>query len=261
MERPLVSFIVPVKNSSALLMQALASCVAQTSSRWEAVVIDDNSEENTKAVVESFNDVRIRWYALARNEHGIAHARSAAIKKAKSDILVTLDADDINLPDRAYRCSNLLDTEKSQVIYTRITWFNHETGESRVKPVLQRHDPELLRWYNYITNPGTAFTRKAYDEAGGYYDADLGVAEDYELYLRMANAGAQFLCIDERHVYYRKGRGSATSNATEALKQNIALIRKKHKIEEINYERLCSLMSKELRDAATSDPDFRRIWC
>jgi glycosyltransferase involved in cell wall biosynthesis len=256
-----VSFIIPTKDRPDLLQQALASCLAQTNRNWEAVVVDDHSREDPEPIVLQFNDERIRFYKQVPAVHGVAKAREYAVGLAESQILITLDSDDISSPERVERCITLLDPDEAALIYTRVCFFNDETGSTRDKAILEKHNLELLKRFNYITNAGTAFTKKAYMAAGGYYDQTLQIGEDYELYLRMACNGVRFVCIDERHVYYRKGHQSVMCSSEEKIRDSIRRIRKKHNIQLDDLSTTLSLMSPELRMQTLQDEASQRIWC
>ena len=111
-----VSFICPVHDRPALLRAALASCLAQTMNDWEAVVVDDHSVDDIEGVVSSFDDPRIRYFRQTPDFKGVAAARELAIEAAESNILITLDGDDINHPNRAYRCFETLNEDSARVI-------------------------------------------------------------------------------------------------------------------------------------------------
>ena len=106
---PLVSFITPAHNRAKELKAALASCLAQTLDNWEVVVVDDHSDQDDlKALSSTFNDSRIRYIPQEAGTTGEAAGRETAITEARSNILITLDSDDLNHPQRAARCHELL---------------------------------------------------------------------------------------------------------------------------------------------------------
>ena len=202
---PAVSFLIPARNRPEELKAALASCLAQSCHAWEAVVVDDHSNEtDLQALVAAFGDERLRYARLTDGQHGVSAARNQAIKLAQSPRLITLDSDDLNNPHRAARCLELLDPKKPQLIYTRVRLFSADRPGGLSKRVLQPFSAALLEMFNFITNPGTAFTRKAFEAAGEGFRPSLSLAEDYDLYLRMARAGVTIRAIDEEHVSYRK---------------------------------------------------------
>jgi len=56
------SIVIPCFNRPQLLHRALMSCVAQSYSNFEVVVIDDGSTDDIKSVVEKIEDRRIRYF-------------------------------------------------------------------------------------------------------------------------------------------------------------------------------------------------------
>lgn len=260
MTSPLVSFIVPVRNRVSQLRAALASCLAQTFERWEAVILDDHSDEPVEAVVRTFADPRLRYHRQSGDRRGVASARQAAIALAQTEILITLDGDDINVPQRAGRCLELLEGETARLIYTRVRLFSCGSPHSRPKPILQPFSAPLLEQFNFITNPGTAFNRAAYSAAGAHYDADLAMAEDYELYLRMSRAGVVIDAIDEEHVCYRKHPGSTTAGQVAALHAAIMQVRRKHAVPPFPLEAIAEHALPALAHNLLSDPANRALW-
>jgi len=257
---PQVSFIVPVLNCTAELRVALASCLAQSFEAWEAVVLDDHSSEPVEAVVRSFADPRIRYHRQCQGRHGVAAARESAIALASSDVLITLDADDINYPHRAGRCLELLHDRVPKLIYTRVRLFRSGEHYSRAKPVLQPFSASLLEHFNFITNPGTAFNRTAYSAAGSHYDHALSIGEDYDLYLRMSRAGVNITAVDEEHVCYRKHAHSTTAGRSEALHAAIMQIRCKHSVPAFPIEAIATHALPQLSDNILNSSFNRALW-
>ena len=94
----LVSIVIPSWNRSALLQRALASVRAQTWSHWEALVVDDGSEDDTREVVAALaaEDPRIRL--IARPHEGVCAARNAGLAEARGGFIAFLDSDNEWLP-------------------------------------------------------------------------------------------------------------------------------------------------------------------
>lgn len=90
---PLVSIIVPTFNRNAMLQRALESCLNQTYSTYEIIVVDDCSD--TKATVP--NDPRIKLHRLSKNE-GKAYAQNYGFDHSKGEYVVYLDDDNEFLP-------------------------------------------------------------------------------------------------------------------------------------------------------------------
>jgi len=94
---PLVSVVIPTYNHAGFLRRALQSVIDQTYSRWEAIVIDNHSEDETDEVVRSFADARIRMIKI-RNHGVIAASRNRGIAEAAGEWVAFLDSDDCWYP-------------------------------------------------------------------------------------------------------------------------------------------------------------------
>lgn len=260
MSQPRVSFIVPVHNRVKELRAALASCLAQSIDDWEAVVIDDHSSEDVVATLQSLSDPRLRYGRLGPDQTGVAAARAMAMGMARTSVMITLDADDLNHPHRAHRCLDLLDIPNPRLIYTRVRFFDNENGRNWAKPILQPYCQKLLEMFNFITNPGTAFNLAAYMAAGGNYDTRFSMAEDYDLYLRMAKAGVHIMGIDEEHASYRKNTCSTTAGQDEAMHNAIMEIRHKHNVLPFPLDAICAYALPELCRNILNDPVATALW-
>jgi len=73
---PKVSFITGVKNRSSELREMIQSLISQDMTEWEAVIVDDHSEEPLEAVMKEFNDPRIIFLKQVEGKNGICEARN-----------------------------------------------------------------------------------------------------------------------------------------------------------------------------------------
>ncbi|WP_242086129.1 glycosyltransferase [Microbacterium lacticum] len=92
---PLVSIVIPVFNDAEVITAALDSCLAQTLTAIEVIVVDDASTDDTAAVIERYAaaDDRIRLVRQAQNSSAF-QARRVGILTARADHLMFLDGDD-----------------------------------------------------------------------------------------------------------------------------------------------------------------------
>jgi glycosyltransferase involved in cell wall biosynthesis len=95
----LVSVVIPTYNRAHLVGRALESLFAQTYPRWEAIVVDDGSRDDTVKVAEEIaaRDQRVRVLRHERNS-GAQAARSTGIRSSRGEWITFLDVDDWYLP-------------------------------------------------------------------------------------------------------------------------------------------------------------------
>lgn len=96
---PLVSIVIATFNRSQYLKESIESCLNQTFEDFEIIIMDDGSEDDTRDVVNSFGDARIRYF-YSESRRGVAASRNAANAIATGLYIVVHDDDDIMLPNR-----------------------------------------------------------------------------------------------------------------------------------------------------------------
>jgi glycosyltransferase involved in cell wall biosynthesis len=99
MSTPLLSFIVLSYNYRDYIQTTLRSILEQTVQDFEVVVVDDCSTDDSREVVQSFTDPRIRLLVNPRNLGGAA-SYNVAVQAARGEWLVNLDADDWIAPQK-----------------------------------------------------------------------------------------------------------------------------------------------------------------
>lgn len=100
-EQPRVSILMPMRNAAKHVEQALRSILIEDGVRLEVVVVDDGSTDQSRALVESLADRRIR--IIDGPCEGIAAAYNAALDASRGDIVMRCDADDLYPPERIAR--------------------------------------------------------------------------------------------------------------------------------------------------------------
>src|SRR5947209_6577962 len=98
---PGLSVLIPARDASATVDEALASIQAQTFTHWEAIVVDDGSVDETPRLLEGWarRDPRFR---IVRNPEplGIVASLNRALEMASAPVVARMDADDVSLPQR-----------------------------------------------------------------------------------------------------------------------------------------------------------------
>jgi glycosyltransferase involved in cell wall biosynthesis len=115
---PRVTVVVSTFNRSNVLVHALRSIIAQSFDDWEAIVIGDHCTDDTKEVVESLADPRIRFINLPRNTGDQSGPNSVGIRLARGELIAFLSHDDLWMPEHLATLVDTLDTNSADMVVT-----------------------------------------------------------------------------------------------------------------------------------------------
>lgn len=112
-EYPVVSVLIPAYNSEKFIQCAIESCLRQTFSDLEIVVLDDGSKDRTREVVAAImkDDSRVRYFY--QENQGLSNTRTRLVQLAIGNVVAFLDHDDEWLPDKTEKQLKLLEKDKS----------------------------------------------------------------------------------------------------------------------------------------------------
>ena len=89
----LFSVVIPLYNKRDYIKETIESVLLQTYTDFEIIVVNDSSTDDSLAIVQSFNDSRIRIYTKPNG--GVSDTRNYGLKKALGEYICFLDADDL----------------------------------------------------------------------------------------------------------------------------------------------------------------------
>jgi len=189
---PLVSVIMPAYNSADYIGQAIESVLIQNYPKFELLIVDDGSTDNTREVILQYKDERIKYFY--KENGGPSSARNHAIKQAKGQYIMPLDADDMMVPN--FIISHLKEFEKNpeaDLVYSDVLLIDEVGNPIKVmnKPEYQdrRHlIRDLFRRGHPIVPFRLGLRRSVFDKIG-LYDETLMIAEDYDMMRRFVKAG------------------------------------------------------------------------
>ena len=96
-KHPEISVVIPTSNRRAMLAEAINSVQAQTNARWELIVVDDASTDDTWSFLSGLRDTRIRCFRQEKKYERSA-ARNLGLANARSEFIMFLDDDDLLWP-------------------------------------------------------------------------------------------------------------------------------------------------------------------
>lgn len=195
---PVISVVIPTYNHAHFLRVALDSIRAQTFGDWEAIVVNNFSEDDTITVVESYDDPRIRMVNFAN--HGIiAAARNHGLSLTQAPFVAFLDSDDFWYPEKLQRCIDKLAQGYDLVCHAEV-WVGPGERRRTVRygPAARATYESLLLDGNCISTSAVVVRREWLKRVGGFsVQPEFVTAEDYELWLKLARDGAKIGFVDE----------------------------------------------------------------
>ncbi len=212
---PQVSVVIPTYNRAALLPRAIRSVLSQTFPDIECIVVDDGSTDHTAALVEGFQDPRLRFLRLSVNR-GVGHARNVGIQSARGELIAFLDSDDEWLPQKLERqVKRMRETADPGVAVIYCLSCQYDGAADRMKPhrtIIYEGDVfgHLLTGWCPPTASLFLVKRASLQEIGGF-DERLPYAEDHDLWLRLAEAHNHFAAVGELLVSKHENRGPQLS--------------------------------------------------
>ena len=221
---PRVSVIIPTYNRRHVLLESIASVQAQTRGDLEILVCDDGSTDGSREAVQALmeKDSRIRWI---QGEHsGFPSVnRNRGIRGAKGEWIAFQDSDDLWLPEKIERQLQILRSAPgASFIYCYAAALQADGEKRRMTPYSIPREGrmfETLLFYSIVQTP-TVLVRRDLLERVGLFDEQLGltIAEDYELYLRLA-AEAPFHFLAEELVLCRSQPDSISADLLDGIDQ------------------------------------------
>ncbi len=210
-----VCVIIPVYNGAKYLAEAIESVVSQTYTHRSIVVIDDGSKDKSAEIAAAFPGVHVIRQANA----GVSAARNRALRETKSEYVVLLDSDDRLLPRALEIGVSLLDARPDHGFVYGFHEAIDAAGRKRERsytPVDDAGILTLLAGSSLVPPASAVFRRAALDSVGGF-NTKLKIAEDHDLYLRIALAFPIY-CHNQVVVQYRShGENVSTQSATLTL--------------------------------------------
>ena len=212
LKQPFFSIIIPTYNHAHLIRKCLDSVINQSLSNWEAIVVNNFSEDNTIEIVNSYSDDRIRLINY-KNNGVIGASRNHGFKAAKGNWICFLDSDDWYKTDRLEVLSKL-DLDNFDLVYhPLLIWSNGMSNSKTPVRQLDMNNPykDLLYNLNTIATSSTCIRRDFFLKNEGFSECkELIGVEDFDLWVRLAKSGMKAMLVNLELGYYYVGESNTT---------------------------------------------------
>ena len=210
---PLISVVLPTYNHARFLGAAVASVLGQTCADWELIVVDDRSTDATAEVLAAVTDPRVTRVTLSRNCR-LPRALNAGFALTRGEYLTWTSADNELLP----RCLEVLAAFLDGNPTIGLVYASHHNTGTRTDTTIKTpfSHPLLLQGTNTI-GPCFLYRREVMATVGPY-DPDCYGAEDYDMWLRVAQHYPLAALTDVLYVY-RHHADSITARSPREIGQ------------------------------------------
>jgi len=223
-----VSVVIPCFKDSATLGRALDSVFAQSRPADEVIVVNDASPETSEieAVLVAYPSVK---YVVNAANLGLAATRNAGVHAASGEIVCFLDADDELHPQKIELQLSLY--RPGRAVSCSVERIGDERGIDRVAPYTGevKHsvlaDSSVLVRRNMLTGASLMLSRELFLSLGGY-DETLRSCEDFDLWLRLLDAGVPAFNIDLPLYLYRVNENGLSRNLLNISYWELEVVKK-----------------------------------
>lgn len=225
----LVSIIMPTYNCGAFIGETIESIQAQTYDKWELIIADDCSTDDTESVIKKYaeNDSRILYKKLKQNS-GAAVARTAAMKIANGQYMAFLDSDDLWAEKKLEKQISFM--KKSGHAFTCTAYEQIDENGNRLNKIIS--PVEKCNYNRLLLDCPVGNSTVMYDVSamGKFRVPNIRKRNDDALWLRMLKTEEYIWGMDEVLMKYRIRSGSISANKLKVIKYHWILYRKIEKL-------------------------------
>ena len=210
-----ISVVIPTFNRISLVARAIDSVLKQSLNPYEIIVVDDGSDDGTSEMIQNkYKSIKLNQ----QQNNGVSAARNNGIKHAKGDWIALLDSDDEWTEKKLEnQVDRLIKTPEYDFCHTNEIWIRNGVR------VNQRKKHEKYGGYIFDKcldicriSPSSVLFRKNILDHVGWFDDQLPVCEDYDLWLRIT-AEYRILFIDDPLIIKYGGHDDQLSHGVEGI--------------------------------------------
>ena len=152
----LISIIMNCKNGSKFIKSSIKSILAQTFKNWELIIWDNNSIDESKIIIKSFDDKRIKYFFSEQN-NSLSKNRNDAVMISKGNFIAFLDTDDLWLPDHLELLINKIQQNNYYLIFSQSLYLFDNKNKKLLSNKIRFLNKNLSKFENYAINRNIFF--------------------------------------------------------------------------------------------------------
>jgi len=209
----LVTVYITNHNYGKYLQQSIESVLKQTYQNYELIIIDDGSTDNSKEIIERYDD-HPKVEVVFQNRKGLTVSNNIALKLATGEFILRLDADDYLDKSALKILIDEFDDEMVGMVFG--DWYVIDDS-GVVLEIQRRHDfnSEVTMFDQPAHGACTMFRRKCLEELSGY-DESVSMQDGFEIWLKLIKHYS-VKNINLPVFYYRQHGNSLTRDKSVLL--------------------------------------------
>lgn len=244
---PRISVLMATYNNALYLRECIDSVLAQTFDDFEFIIVNDASTDETKPILESYNDPRIRLLHNQVNQK-LSASLNRGLEIATGEYLARIDSDDVCLPERFEQQFRFLESyQEVGALGTQVHNISTDGTYSRVGSPTPT-TPNMTTWQTVlgypIAHPTLMIRRSLLNTVGGY-DTDYPYAQDQALWSKLIFE-TRLTNLDEVLVLYRQHKLSSLNRIKDKRQYEL--------------QARCEVASKLLNYAVIPDELYKLYW-
>lgn len=185
---PLISVVIPLYNKESTIRKTIETVLSQTYKKFEVIIVNDGSKDDSVRVVSTYSDKRIRL--VSQDNAGVSAARNRGVREARGEYIAFLDADDHIAPNHLEEMVSLIqEYGKNASIFSTNFYRQFPDGER----FINRSETYRGIIHNYfkaiqkgalINSSCVCISKDAFISVGGFRE-QFSVGEDIDLWNRL----------------------------------------------------------------------------
>lgn len=225
---PKISVITPSYNQGEYIERTIESVLSQNYPNLEYIIMDGGSTDKTVKILKKYGK-KIIW--KSEKDNGQGNAINKGLERATGDILTYLNSDDMLCPNSLKLIANYyLKNPKTHWFFGKCKIIDEKDREIRKQITayknfwLKRYNYQTLLVLDYISQPATFWTRKAFEKIGNFNEKEYWEL-DYEYWLRLGKNNRPIF-IDRYLAKFRVHKKAKTSIGVKHFWQEFEVARK-----------------------------------
>lgn len=223
-----ISIIIPIHNEEKWIKATIDNIKEQTYKNYEIILVNDASNDDSKSIIERYNEENIKIINLEKNQ-GAAIARNQGIKIATGRYICFQDADDLWDKYKLEKQLEFMRKNNCAFSYTSFEYFNNEKTKKVIVPKVLDYKT-ALKDTKILTISVMIDREKISNDL--IYMPNIKSSEDIATWWKILKNGHIAYGIEDVLVYYRIGKKSLSSNK---IKSAIGRWKVYYKIEKLGF--------------------------